>query len=106
MTNKEIKEIIKWHKRTIVHHNPDCECYPCKINKLATNLQTELAQLREENRWIPTTERLPKIGESVLLLASDKMGVPLPKIIYGRWAKYSKKELFTHWRPIILPKPN
>lgn len=80
-------------------------------------VHAELAQAREANRWIPTSERLPEpdYGENVSrqVQAFNEMDILSPCVYVLRpfkafeegWYHHGKKiyDLITHWRP--LPEP-
>jgi hypothetical protein len=59
----------------------------------------EIAQLREERRWISVEERLPEIGVGVLAIDDD--GIAVHWWDRHRWC--SKKACYTcptHWQPL------
>ena len=66
------------------------------------NLQEQLANEKEKNRWIPVGERLPE-GPGVWLVLHN--GTPESyrqndnSVLWRGFA-----ETYTHWRPITLPK--
>lgn len=72
----------------------------------------EIERLREAQRWIPVSERLPKIGERVIVyLANGWTGIACWFQMYTRkngdplWRNDSGAETHnvTHWMP--LPEP-
>ena len=81
--------------------------YMTKANENVDNLhaeikelEAELAALREANRWIPVSERLPENGQEILALGRSKT--------VDNWLFYQAVEgvfrmEYTHWRP--LPEP-
>jgi len=81
--------------------------YMTKANENVDNLhaeikelEAELAALREANRWIPVSERLPENGQEILALGRNKT--------VDSWLYYPAVEgvfrlEYTHWRP--LPEP-
>lgn len=73
---------------------------------------SELAALREANRWIPVGERLPKKLGNVEIWRKMKDGTLVPGVAFviagsgwwvdtsgGRWAPGE----VTHWRPMPAP---
>lgn len=67
-------------------------------------LEAELAKLREENRWIPTSERLPKLREPVLV-SLDGCAQEAFLLSNGEWCCRNTVERFeavTRWKP--MPK--
>ena len=71
----------------------------CVHFKREQQLQAEL----DKHRWIPVTERLPKIGQEVLLYSVKFEGSKLCVLIWWREALEELVE-FTHWKPITLPE--
>lgn len=73
----------------------------------AEKVRKEVAQLRDAQKWIPATERLPKPGERVLVC----IGAVFEAFIDdgGKWQRYYSAPLNevlgepTHWMP--LPQP-
>lgn len=70
-------------------------------------LQAENEELKEENRWIPVSEKLPE--ESGLYLVCDFSDYNRNEPIFVvSWFDADKKYLnydsATHWKPIILPE--
>ena len=91
---------------------------PAEVAALAQELKYAKQQCREERRWIPVTERLPKLipcragtaySEAVNVLTSGR------KVItaiydgtdwigpFGFWD--ADGEEVTHWAPVLLPLP-
>ena len=73
-------------------------------------LESELAELRKREEWIPVAERLPE-GEEVVLICNAMMPKDLPHFGYrnaGRWVDYDGwEESPTHWRPLpASPRPD
>ena len=60
-----------------------------------------------EPRWIPVTERLPKLGEKVLVSTKNTVFTQVFKCIYGtpdRWGwEHNTIKKVTAWKP--LPEP-
>ena len=73
-----------------------------KIDQLTAHDATE----RQDDKWIPVSERLPEAYEKVIALAKDCMNVDwvLPKELreVGKGA-FARLYSVTHWMP--LPKP-
>lgn len=80
-------------------------------------LQAENERLKEENRWIPVSERLPEIYEDVVCFRSrtvlvwsgkEMLGAELAWLDRDKGWCYCQGELghgdfITHWKPIISP---
>ena len=70
-------------------------------------LEAELEQYRERERWIPVSERLPKAGDEVLILIMAIKGEPARTAADRHrgargWYNWEDKYV-THWRPLPLP---
>lgn len=73
-------------------------------------LEAEIARLRAEidrlkrGGWISVRERLPKIGDNVLVFyrRANEYGVDIMRFV-GRWVKVDPLIEVTHWQP--LPEP-
>ena len=74
-----------------------------ELDKGCAELRAEVARLREEARWIPTAERMPKVGEDVLIKLPDWVWIGHRTsdgwYSYGQWGKVA----VTHWRALPLP---
>lgn len=75
-------------------------------------MAAEAARLREENRWIPVTERLPEVDCCVLVVASGDFGnIHLDRAveiaeysvyegwILEMWPEWENPTV-THWQPL------
>lgn len=72
------------------------------LEKNLAEVRSDLAALREANRWIPIQERLPEKMGQYLWLSSPEHGRHTYKEFYDpTWGKPAIP--FTHWRP--LPQP-
>lgn len=71
----------------------------------------EIKRLKEENRWIAVSERMPKNPTQYLCCYSPYSG-ELPQMYFATtWSKAKgffledgRRVFPTHWKPIILPK--
>jgi chromosome segregation ATPase len=59
----------------------------------------ELEELREQARWIPVTERLPK-DEQTVLLTNGKVVETGDHYSGDWWQNRQKVKNITHWRPL------
>lgn len=112
--NAELKRIIAFHDANGYFNTPSEEtAYKLHIaltTLMADNaaLTAEVAALREADRWIPVTERLPKRGESVLTytnrvntkIRENYRWITFPKTGGGREEWIYEDELVTHWKPL------
>jgi hypothetical protein len=84
------------------------------LPEMARQVIAELAQAREADRWIPTSERLPETDGSypdcsvdVLVVCEGGQVISKGYVEFssGRWAKTWSEKLYnvTHWKP--LPQP-
>lgn len=85
---------------------------PKEISALLDKLNSELAEAKEQNRWIPVSERLPE--KDALYMAYAETADP-DKLFYGTawydpnrfgWSIFPKHliDSITHWKPITLPE--
>lgn len=82
----------------------DCPAFENAVERLAayedTGLEPEQVEALKRTTWIPCSERLPKVGEEVLVYSSSR----------GVVADYYDRGIFgygdvTHWMPLPeLPK--
>jgi hypothetical protein len=76
-------------------------------------LRARVAELEASSRWVPVSERLPKVGENcrttsdVVMVWTDTGNIGLDYFVHTTvpyWHGYrSDRECVTHWRP--LPEP-
>ena len=68
-------------------------------------LETELSKLKEQQRWIPVTERLPEDDDDVLIMSSGSISMGYYSVYNEYWADYINvyNSDVTHWMP--LPEP-
>lgn len=64
----------------------------------------ELSKLKEQQRWIPVTERLPEDDDDVLIMSSGSISMGYYSVYNEYWADYINVyyDDVTHWMP--LPK--
>lgn len=75
------------------------------------NLQSDLAALQEQTRWVPVAERLPEDGGLYLLTKDFDKGEDMWLDIMGSGSSgfktikdYIDLHKITHWKEIQLPK--
>lgn len=72
-----------------------------------TEILKTLPSAQPEQRWIPVTEQLPKLGEKVLVSTKNTVFVQVFKCIYGtpdRWGwEHNNIKKVIAWMP--LPEP-
>lgn len=77
-------------------------CLTCIDNQL-----DELLALREANRWIPVSERLPEAGVPVLVMSRYWCANPFVARLHNEYWEgepiLSRPESVTHWRPLPAP---
>ena len=92
------------------------KCWRCRgIKSEATveQLQSELAALKESQRWVPVGERLPEIGSNFLVYDKYYAGhEDFSCIRFGRMSKSwgiaaqgenGANDTITHWKPPPTP---
>jgi len=71
----------------------------CELAEELEELKQRIAELEEERRWIPVSERLPEEGHKVLVLLTD--GAISIDLIYGNDFLYENwVGDITHWMPL------
>lgn len=85
-----LKEIVRFH---VAHCLDDAE-------ELA--MARELLALREANRWVPVSERLP-VGEDHLLHCDAKDDALVPWQVVGYWNRLTKCWMVAHCQERELP---
>jgi len=89
------------------------DCNDIKICKLTQQqyeafdqLQDENERLKEENRWIPVSEGLPKNPGRLLAFGKDGYGyeIVIATTYNFEFKKFRILQDVTHWKPIILPE--
>lgn len=65
-------------------------------------LEAELAEMKEENRWIPVSEGLPKEGQDVIFINVKTKKKFIKENYPARLDSVNNgcRELYTHWKPI------
>lgn len=83
--------------------------YSWNLRRPEDALTAELAALREERRWIPVSERLPKDGVDVLVVNNfsdlvtvgrHSASVPQWETLYGYFYHGDLYGEITHWMPL------
>ena len=85
-------------------HNAVCELWCSQESQNASCYSTDenkCSYFKEDNQWIPVTERLPETSE--LVLAIDNDGLMSTAYYVGRWHGMLDENSITHWMP--LPEP-
>ena len=85
-------------------HSFNClDEYDQQLVDSIASLESENARLKDAQRWIPVSERLPEAYEKVIALAKDCMNVDwvLPKELreVGKGA-FARLYNVTHWMPL------
>ena len=121
MNNPKTEEIVKIARGCAA--NDTMACYICEYGKyspcnaallaaVADRLEereAELAALKEKQRWIPVTERLPEDGKECLIWATRNYAElvwydPGHDVFCAEYCDYSLDEI-THWMPLpVTPK--
>ena len=119
MTDKEIVQALRQCAKSDCSSCGMCPIFPDRecVEHLATaaaslieRLTAENAALREKQRWIPVTERMPELEVSVLVL--DRRGNmivrTLRRLVSDKEAVFrpdglAPRKNITHWMP--LPEP-
>ena len=66
------------------------------------SLEKENAALREAQRWIPVSERLPEDGIEVLVYESEDSSIYSACKWYDEWNGFPGERI-THWMPLPAP---
>ena len=72
-------------------------------------LESENARLKDAQRWIPVSERLPEDLQSIIVFTKDRKTYIIRFLeLYGREGFGSLSDIVTHWMPLpVLPEsPN
>jgi len=65
------------------------------------NLTARIAELEEERRWIPVSERLPENISNVLILSRGEQLIASYLSKYSLWyVPFVDKPVVTHWMPL------
>lgn len=86
--------------------DPEIACI--RAEKELEQLRNEISRIREENRWIPMSERMPEENQKCLIYPIDE-GVEVAhpengKFLFGD-GYYAKPDEILYWRPLPeLPK--
>jgi hypothetical protein len=109
----DIEKVIKEFELYVKEFKPCCTTDGVELDMLKAVLEL----LKEQPRWIPVTERLPKsmVNKVIVYLQHDDL---VPQIGYGHYEKFQGEEMWynletdeqftkrgytvTHWMP--MPK--
>ena len=104
-----VQELERINKDMVRGQEKLCEYVASQRDKALETvyeLGQRIAELEQERRWIPTSEKLPKSGERVLVRMSNfYIVIACYFDKNGYWKNDSGQEIFivTHWQP--LPQP-
>ena len=81
------------------------------LNKRIAELEAEIERLtshsnieRQDDKWIPVSERLPEDLQSIIVFTKDRKTYIIRFLeLYGREGFGSLSDIVTHWMP--LPEP-
>jgi hypothetical protein len=86
------------------------------LNKRIAELEAEIERLtshsnieRQDDKWIPVSERLPEDLQSIIVFTKDRKTYIIRFLeLYGREGFGSLSDIVTHWMPLpVLPEsPN
>lgn len=86
--------------------DPEIACI--RAEKELEHLRNEISRIREENRWIPMSERMPKENQRCLIYPVDDEAevAHLENGKFHFWDEYcAKPDEILYWRPLPeLPK--
>ncbi len=87
--NKELQEKVKF----LTKYDADVD-----------GLQADNKRLKEENHWIPVSERLPEMGQHILVSWKPPVVGCVDSIETCVWdGDWPDKANIIYWKPIILP---
>ena len=102
-TTEEIIKALRFEAGIYVGSSTSAVC-TAAADRLE-ELETELSKLKEQQRWIPVTERLPEDDDDVLIMSSGSISMGYYSVYNEYWADYINvyNSDVTHWMP--LPEP-
>ena len=107
MDSEKFKKALRMAVNVGCGFDGDAEDAASLLGLIETN-EARIAELEEERRWIPVSERLPDNWESVLTIDISKSTRDMVTAFYNPeirlWSSHFSCDLWvTHWMP--LPEP-
>ena len=90
-----------WHSCDVDRVGLDGAALAEKLLDRCARYAEEIAVLQEKLRWIPVEERLPEVGERVIVARGGKSEQGVYLGVNGWWKVYgANTKKVTHWMPL------
>jgi len=109
LTDEEAEEIVTYIGQTRVCDNCGATAKDWNTRPIEDALQARIAELKDKQRWIPVSERLPDDGDEVIIWAQNDWeaatflnngvyGLPVWETLRNFDYELNTFDLVTHWK--------